>query len=346
MAEDTDFELIDDLAGEPVEVTVDETMAGGRLDAVLAKAHDVVSRSRVKDLILSGAVSIDGKPVAQPNYRLKAGETIVLLAPPPEDPDPQPEDIPLDILFEDEHLIVVNKPGGMVVHPAPGSPSGTLVNALIFHCGESLKGIGGVKRPGIVHRLDKDTSGVMVAAKTEKAHRHLSEQFADHGRTGPLHRAYIAFAWGTTQSGVGTVDAPLGRDPGNRLKQSVLKSGREAITHYAVEARYGDDGWDITRIQCQLETGRTHQIRVHMAHIGHPLVSDLLYASGFATKVNKLPEELADIVRGLGRQALHAAELGFEHPATGEEMMFEADLPDDLQALQDVLDDYNRAGSR
>ncbi|WP_169195349.1 RluA family pseudouridine synthase [Devosia sp. MC1541] len=342
MADDTDFEV----EGEPVEISIDETLAGGRLDAVLAKEHDVLSRSRIKELILGGAVSIDGKPVSQPNYRLKAGETIVLQAPPPEDPEPQGENIPLEILYEDNHLIVINKPVGMVVHPAPGSPNGTLVNALIYHCGDSLKGIGGVKRPGIVHRLDKDTSGVMVAAKTEKAHKHLSAQFADHGRTGPLHRAYIAFAWGTTQSGLGTVDAPLGRDPGNRLKQAVLKSGRGAITHYAVEARYGGEGWDVTRIQCQLETGRTHQIRVHMAHIGHPLVADQLYAPGYATKVNRLPEELADIVRNLGRQALHAAELGFEHPATGEEMMFDAELPDDLAELEEALQVYDKALAR
>ncbi|ODT73964.1 MAG: RNA pseudouridine synthase [Pelagibacterium sp. SCN 64-44] len=339
MADDTDFEI----EGEPVEIAVDQSMAGGRLDAVLAGAHEALSRNRIKDLILTGAVSVDGRPIAEPKYRVKAGETIVLVAPPPQEAEPQPEDIPLDVLYEDAHLIVVNKPVGMVVHPAPGSPSGTLVNALIHHCGDSLKGIGGVRRPGIVHRLDKDTSGVMVAAKTEQAHKHLSEQFADHGRTGPLHRAYIAYAWGATQSGMGTVDAPLGRDPGNRLKQAVLKSGREAITHYAVEARFGGDGWDITRIQCQLETGRTHQIRVHMAHIGHPLVSDLLYAPGFATKVNKLPEDLAGIVRALGRQALHAAELGFEHPATGEEMLFEAELPQDLQQLEDALEGYNRA---
>ena len=342
MAEDTDFEC----EGEPVTVVVDEAMAGGRLDATLAQAHDALSRNRIKDLILGGAVCIDGRPAAEPKYRLKAGETITLLAPPPEDPDPEPEDIPLDILYEDEHLIVINKPVGMVVHPAPGSPNGTLVNALIFHCGESLKGIGGVKRPGIVHRLDKDTSGVMVAAKTEQAHRHLSAQFADHGRTGPLHRAYTAFAWGATQSGMGTVDAPLGRDPGNRLKQAVLRHGREAITHYAVERRFGDAGWDITQIRCELETGRTHQIRVHMAHIGHPLVGDALYAPGFATKVRKLPQELAALVSNLGRQALHAAELGFEHPATGEEMFFEADLPDDLADILAALEPYDRSNAR
>ena len=342
MAEDTDLEF----EGEAVEFAVDDTMAGGRLDAELAKAHPALSRSRLKDLILGGAVTVDGSIVSEPKYRLKPGETIVLLAPPPEDPEPQPENIPLDILYEDEHLIVINKPVGMVVHPAPGSPNGTLVNALIYHCGDSLKGIGGVKRPGIVHRLDRDTSGVMVAAKTEKAHKHLSAQFADHGRTGPLHRAYIAFVWGSTQSAMGSVDAPLGRDPGNRLKQAVRKDGREAITHYAVEARYGDEGWDVTRIQCQLETGRTHQIRVHMTHIGHPLVADAVYASGYATKIKKLPEALANAVRNLNRQALHAAELGFEHPATGEEMVFEADLPPDLEALQDALTPYDKAFAR
>ena len=342
MAENTALEF----EGDEVEVVVDEAMAGGRLDAVLAKAHTALSRSRIKDLILTGAVSIDGKPVSEPKYRLSAGETIILLAPPPDDPEPQAENIPLDILYEDDQLIVINKPVGMVVHPAPGSPDGTLVNALIYHCGESLQGIGGVKRPGIVHRLDRDTSGVMVAAKTERAHRHLSAQFADHGRTGPLHRAYIAYVWGSTETAKGTVEAPLGRDQNNRLKQTVRKDGREAITHYMVEARFGDDGWDITRIQCQLETGRTHQIRVHMAHIGHPLVADSVYASGFATKINRLPPEVAAPIQALGRQALHAAELGFEHPITKEEMFFEAPLPPDLEALDEALGDYNKAFAR
>jgi len=342
MAEDTALEF----EGDEVEVVVDAEMAGGRLDAALAKAHSVLSRSRIKDLILTGAVSIDGKPVSEPKYRLSAGETIILLAPPPEDPEPQAENIPLDILYEDDQLIVINKPVGMVVHPAPGSPNGTLVNALIYHCGESLQGIGGVKRPGIVHRLDRDTSGVMVAAKTERAHRHLSAQFADHGRTGPLHRAYIAFVWGSTETAKGSIDAPLGRDQNNRLKQTVRKDGREAITHYMVEARFGDEGWDITRIQCQLETGRTHQIRVHMAHIGHPLVADSVYASGYATKINRLPPEVAAPIQALGRQALHAAELGFEHPVTKEEMSFEAPLPPDLEALEEALGDYNKAFAR
>jgi 23S rRNA pseudouridine1911/1915/1917 synthase len=334
-----------DQSGEEteVEVVVDGEAAGGRLDAVLAGAHNLLSRNRIKDLILTGAVSVGGVTVSEPNYRVKAGETIVLLAPPPEDPEPKPEAIPLDILFEDAHLIVVNKPAGMVVHPAPGSPGGTLVNALIHHCGDSLKGIGGVKRPGIVHRLDKDTSGVIVAAKTEKAMKHLAAQFADHGRTGPLHRAYIAYAWGSTQTAAGTIDAPLGRDQHNRLKQAVRRDGREAITHYAVEARFGAEGWDVTRVQCQLETGRTHQIRVHMNHIGHPLLADPVYASGFITKINRLPDAPKAAIVALRRQALHAAELGFEHPATREEMHFQAPLPPDLQALDDALRPFDRA---
>ena len=342
MADDTDFEF----EGEPIELVVDEANAGGRVDAVLAKEHPILSRSRIKDLILAGAVTIDGKPVNEPKYRLKGGETIVLLAPPPEEPEPAAEDIPHDILYEDDQLIVINKPVGMVVHPAPGSPNGTLVNALIYHCGESLQGIGGVKRPGIVHRLDRDTSGVMVAAKTERAHRHLSAQFADHGRTGPLHRAYIAFVWGSTETAKGSIDAPLGRDQNNRLKQTVRKDGREAITHYFVEARFGGEGWDITRVQCHLETGRTHQIRVHMAHIGHPLVADSVYASGYATKINRLPPDVAAPIQALGRQALHAAELGFEHPVSKEEMFFEAPLPPDLEALEEALGDYNKAFAR
>jgi 23S rRNA pseudouridine1911/1915/1917 synthase len=337
-----------DFPGEEMEwqVAVDAAEAGSRLDAALARAVPVFSRNRLKDLILAGAVSINGVAVTQPNYRLKPGEEIRLVAPEPVEAEPEPEAIPLDVLYEDDELIVVNKPAGMVVHPAPGSLRGTLVNALLYHCGASLKGIGGVKRPGIVHRLDKDTSGVMVAAKTELAHNHLAAQFADHGRTGPLHRAYLAWAWGRTQQARGTVDAPLGRDPGNRLKQAVRQDGREAITHYAVEARFGDEGWDITRIKCELETGRTHQIRVHMAHIGHPLVSDLLYAAGFATKVNRLPEGPRAAVAGLGRQALHAAELGFEHPTTGEELFFEAPLPPDLEALATALEPYDLAYAR
>jgi 23S rRNA pseudouridine1911/1915/1917 synthase len=337
-----------DTSGEEIEFVyqVDAEGAGGRLDATLARTFADFSRNRIKDLILQGAVSIDGTVTSEPKYRVKAGETITLVAPEPEDPEPEGEDIPLDVLYEDDALIVVNKPVGMVVHPAPGSWTGTLVNALIHHCGASLKGIGGVRRPGIVHRLDKDTSGVMVAAKTEHALKALQEQFADHGRTGPLHRAYTAFVWGTTESARGTVDAPLGRDQNNRLKQQVRRDGREAITHYQTVGRYGGKGWDVTRLVCELETGRTHQIRVHMHHIGHPLVGDAVYAPGYATKVNRLPEPLATAVRGLGRQALHAAELGFEHPETLEEMLFTAPLPEDLTALEEALAPYDKAYPR
>jgi 23S rRNA pseudouridine1911/1915/1917 synthase len=338
-----------DFSGEELEyeVTVDADAEGGRLDAMLAKALPVFSRTRVKDLILAGAVSINGETVAEPKFKVKAGDAIILTAPEPVDADPEPENIPLDVLYEDEQLIVINKPAGMVVHPAPGSWSGTLVNALLYHCGASLVGIGGVKRPGIVHRLDKETSGIMVAAKTELAHAGLTAQFADHGRTGPLFRRYVAFAWGRTQQARGTVDAPLGRDPNNRLKQAVRKDGREAITHYAVAARYASEGWDITRLDCVLETGRTHQIRVHMAHIGHPLIADPVYSPGYATKVNRLSEPLKGVIAGLGRQALHAAALGFEHPATGEELGFDAPLPPDLAALETALEpfDMSRPGA-
>lgn len=325
---------------------VDAADAGSRLDAALARAVPVFSRNRIKDLILAGSVAINGRTVTEPKYKLRVGEDVTLLAPEPIEAEPTPENIPLDILYEDDQLIVINKPVGMVVHPAPGNYSGTLVNALLYHCGDSLKGIGGVKRPGIVHRLDKDTSGVMVAAKTEQAHNHLAAQFADHGRTGPLHRAYMAYCWGRTQQASGTVEAPLGRDPANRLKQAVRKDGREAITHYWVEARFGDEGWDITRIRCELETGRTHQIRVHMTHIGHPLVADMVYGPGFATKINRLPDAAKAAVSALGRQALHAAELGFEHPVTGDEMQFEAPLPPDLEALQEAIEPFDRAFAR
>jgi 23S rRNA pseudouridine1911/1915/1917 synthase len=334
-----------DFSSEEVEwqFVVDAASAGERLDGALAKGLDVFSRARVKDLIEKGAVSINGAKVDLPKHKLKLGDVVLLVAPEPVDADPTPENIPLDILYEDDQLIVINKPVGMVVHPAVGNLTGTLVNALLFHCGDSLVGIGGVKRPGIVHRLDKDTSGVMVAAKTDLAHQHLSAQFADHGRTGPLHRAYTAFVWGMTESARGTVDAPLGRDPNNRLKQAVRKDGREAITHYLTGARFGGDGWQMTRLTCELETGRTHQIRVHMTHIGHPLVADPVYAPGYATKANRLPAELKAIVQGLGRQALHAAELGFEHPVTGEEMLFEAPLPPDLEALAEALEPFDQA---
>lgn len=328
---------------DQVSYTIDAEDAGGRIDATLARLHPALSRNRLKELILSGAVSVNGQKIGEPKLKVKPSDEIILQVPPAVDADPKPQDIPLDILYEDNDIIVINKPVGMVVHPAPGSPDNTLVNALLFHCGDSLAGIGGVKRPGIVHRLDKDTSGVMVAAKTEHAHNHLAAQFADHGRNGPLERSYTAYAWGRTETYKGTVDAPLGRDANNRLKQSVRKDGRVAITHYGAKARFGGAKWDITRLACQLETGRTHQIRVHMAHINHPLIADPLYASGYATKAGTLPDSVKAVVTSLRRQALHAAELGFEHPVSKEEMNFKVPLPADLQQLEDALAPFNLA---
>ncbi|WP_404402492.1 RluA family pseudouridine synthase [Pelagibacterium halotolerans] len=323
------------------DATVAQEEAGTRLDAFLAARFPVFSRNRIKDLILSGAVTIDGTANETPKYRVKAGESITLTAPEPVEAQPEPQQIALDILYEDDALIVINKPAGMVVHPAPGNEDGTLVNALIHHCGESLRGIGGVKRPGIVHRLDKDTSGVMVAAKTETAHNGLAAQFADHGRSGPLERAYIAFVWGTPNPLKGTIETQIGRDPHNRLKQSVHpRDGRDAITHYSVAERFEAETWSVAQVTCTLETGRTHQIRVHMAHIGHPLLGDALYGAGFATKINKLPAPAAAALKALDRQALHAAVLGFAHPVSGKTLRFSTDLPQDMQELATTLSPY------
>ncbi|MFL5123215.1 MAG: RluA family pseudouridine synthase, partial [Microvirga sp.] len=229
-----------------------------------------------------------------------------------------------------------DKPAGLVVHPAAGHDSGTLVNALIAHCGESLSGIGGVKRPGIVHRLDKDTSGLLVVAKTDRAHRGLAAQFADHGRTGALERAYIALVWGVPDPTRGVVDGAIARSTANREKMAVVADdrGRHARTHYAVEAVFGPAKEPVAScLRCRLETGRTHQIRVHMAKIGHPLLGDESYGAGFKTKAVRLSPEAREALRGLGRQALHAAVLGFEHPVSGEHLHFESEPPPDLQRL-------------
>ena len=330
----------DELIGAPRVLTAGAAAAGQRLDQWLAaQLAPALSRSRVQALIKQGAVGVGGQAVTEAKHKLAPGDVVTVELPEPEQAEPQGEEIPLDILYEDASLIVVNKPAGLVVHPGAGNWTGTLVNALIHHCGESLSGIGGVKRPGIVHRLDKDTSGVMVVAKTDHAHRALSEAFADHGRTGDLRRAYVALVWGIPVPAVGTIDAPLGR-AADRTRRAVVPAARDdarhAVTHYAVEERFGEGRKDFapaSLVECRLETGRTHQIRVHMAHIGHPLVGDRDYGQAFRTKASRLPESLRCKVQAFPRQALHARLLEFAHPDTHLAMRFEAPLPEDMEEL-------------
>jgi 23S rRNA pseudouridine1911/1915/1917 synthase len=320
-------------------VTAAEEDAGARLDRVLAARIEGLSRTRLKALILDGAVTIGGRTIRDPEHRVNAADVISVTVPEADDPEPKGENIPLNIVYEDDDLIVIDKPKGLVVHPAPGHSSGTLVNALIAHCGDSLSGIGGVKRPGIVHRLDKDTTGLLVAAKNDRAHNKLSAQFADHGREGPLRREYLAFVWGAPGRPRGTIDAPIDRHPHARDKMAVRQNGREAITHWQLLEGYpGADGKPIASfIACRLETGRTHQIRVHLAHAGYPLLGDETYGTGFRTKAVHLSAEAQAALEDLGRQALHAYLLGFEHPTSGEELQFRSELPADLARLRTVL---------
>src|SRR5262245_27127636 len=289
-------------------IEIAETNAGERLDRALASTIADLSRSRLKALILAGEVTVGGRTVRDPGHRVNAGDAVTVRLPPPEPATPAPEKIPLNVVVEDDEIIVIDKPRGMVVHPAAGKTTGTLVNALIAHCGDSLSGIGGVRRPGIVHRLDKDTTGVMVVAKTDRAHAKLAAQFADHGRTGPLRRGYLAFVWGAPDRPRGTIEQPIDRHPHARDKMAVRPGGREAITHWEVLERFpGPDGKPVASLlACRLETGRTHQIRVHLAHIGHPLMGDLVYGAGFKTRASRLGPEAAQALAALGRQALHA----------------------------------------
>jgi 23S rRNA pseudouridine1911/1915/1917 synthase len=313
--------------------------AGERLDRFLGQAASArrlaLSRTRLKTLIETGHVKLDGDIVRDPAMRLAEGAQIEVEAPPPDDSPLLAQELPLDIVFEDRHLLVLEKPAGLVVHPAAGHEDGTLVNALIAHCGDSLSGIGGVKRPGIVHRLDKDTSGLLAIAKTDAAHQGLSALFADHGRTGSLVREYQAIVWGTPASRNGVIDAPVGRHPRQREKMAVVpeERGRRAVTHWRLEQTFGP----ASLVCCRLETGRTHQIRVHLAHIGHPLLGDSVYGAGFKTKAAQLSDEAKSALTRLGRQALHAAKLGFVHPITSEELLFESPLPADLSGLISAL---------
>ena len=325
--------------GERLQVTVEGDEGSPRLDRVLAARCANLSRSRLKALILAGSVTVKGAPVRDPAYHVTAGDTITIDVPEAVPPEPKGEDIALDIVFEDDDIIVIDKPKGLVVHPAAGHETGTLVNALIAHCGESLSGIGGVKRPGIVHRLDKDTTGLMVVAKNDAAHASLTAQFADHGRTGEMRRGYLAFVWGVPNRQRGTIDAPIDRHPFAREKMAVRQGGREAVTHWEIrEVFYGRDGKPVASLlACQLEPGRTHQIRLHLAHIGHPLLGDSVYGSHFKTKAGHLGPEAQAALAALGRQALHAYLLVLEHPGTGDILHWEAALPEDLLLLDKAL---------
>lgn len=318
-----------------------------RLDKILAQNAPEISRARLQALVKSGACTAirnnKADTIKDPAWRVKPDDEIALTVPPPVETAITGENIALDILHEDDQFIVLNKPAGMVVHPAPGNREATLVNALIAHCGDTLSGIGGEKRPGIVHRLDKDTSGVMVAAKTDAAHLSLSAQFAAHGRDGRMQRSYQALVWGTPLPGLGKVDASLARAPHNRRKMAVSthESARHAVTHYQVQESFLDG--QVTRLACHLETGRTHQIRVHMKHIGHPLFNDPEYGGDRilkGTTFTKYKQFIENCFRLLPRQALHAKSLGFTHPATGEFMEFASPIPADMQAVLDKWEIY------
>ncbi len=324
-----------DRDAKPVEAVAGAEDNGARLDRFLADRVPSLSRTRLKELILTGAVRLGARPAKDPSRRLKSGDRVTLRVPPPVPAKPIAEAIPLRVVHEDAEVIVIDKPAGLVVHPAAGNRTGTLVNALIAHCGNSLSGIGGEKRPGIVHRLDKDTSGLLVVAKTDRAHRALAAQFADHGRSGNLERAYLALVWGVPKPAQGTVDLAIGRDPKSRVRMAVRIGGRRAVTHYAVRATYnGADGKPIASlVECRLETGRTHQIRVHMARLGHPLLGDTVYGAGFRSKEGRLAPKARAAVATLGRQALHAYRLGFSHPVTGQFLAFESKVPADLAAV-------------
>src|SRR6266699_4257896 len=319
-----------------LEIAVAGDEGSVRLDRVLAVRQANLSRSRLKGLILAGSVRVGTTAIRDPAYHVAKGDTIRIDVPEAVAAEPAAEDIALDIVYEDDDIIVIDKPKGLVVHPAAGHETGTLVNALIAHCGASLSGIGGVRRPGIVHRLDKDTTGLMVAAKNDRAHQSLTEQFADHGRTGAMRRGYLAFVWGVPNRQRGTVDAPIDRHPYAREKMAVRDSGREAVTHWEIQESFnGRDGKPVAALlACQLETGRTHQIRVHLAHIGHPLMGDAVYGPHFKTKAGQLGTQGKDALTALGRQALHAYLLALEHPRTGELLHWEAPLPEDLLLLQ------------
>jgi len=331
---------------EPHEITATEADRGQRVDRFLAERIGDLSRSRVKALIEEGHLTRDGEPVTEPAQPVRGGSLYRLAPPPPIAARPLPQAMALDILFEDAHLIVLDKPAGLVVHPAPGNLDGTLVNALLAHAGDELEGIGGEKRPGIVHRLDKDTSGIMVVAKTQQAHQTLSEAFAARD----LDREYLALAWGVPSPATGEIDAPIGRHATDRKRMAVVlpadrvgqagarsrsamagaRSGKHAVTRYATEQAFGGA---VTLLRCKLMTGRTHQIRVHLAHLGHPLVGDPVYLRRIPAASRELPAALRQTLLAFPRQALHAASLGFHHPVTKQLLTFSSRPPNDFQTI-------------
>ena len=296
---------------EPIRLRASEESKNQRLDAFLASSLDGLTRSQATRLIESGEVAVNGRAVSK-SYKLAGGEDIAVTLPEPEPVEAVPQDIPLDVVYEDADVIVVNKPSGMVVHPAPGHPDGTLVNALLYHCAGTLSGVGGALRPGIVHRIDRDTSGLIIAAKNDAAHQYLSAQLADH----TLARTYECIVVGTLREDRGTVDAPIARHPTDRKRMAVVAGGREAVTHWEVIARY--PGY--THVRCRLETGRTHQIRVHMAYIGHPILGDTVYGA-------------KKEVPGLTGQCLHAVGLRFLHPRTHEVVELSCPLPEEFTRM-------------
>jgi 23S rRNA pseudouridine1911/1915/1917 synthase len=314
------------------QVTVAPAEAGARLDRLLATRLPELSRSRLKNLIEARRLSAGGETIVEPSYRVKPGQRLTLVVPADAPARPQAQAIPLDVLYEDAALIVIDKPAGLVVHPAPGNPDRTLVNALLAHCGATLTGIGGERRPGIVHRLDKGTSGVMVAAKTQAAHAALVASFAAR----EIERAYLAVVWGLPSPRAGEISGNIGRSPRNRKKMAVLaRGGRPARTRYRVIESLA--GGQVSLVECRLLSGRTHQIRVHMAAEGHPLLGDPLYGRTGPGRAKHLPETAQAALEALGRQALHARILGFRHPASGEMLRFKSELPTDINRLIDSL---------
>lgn len=318
--------------------------AGWRLDRALADALPTLSRERLKALVRAGALTGDGQAVRDPALKVRGSEAFRLAVPEPEPAHNEPQDIPLSILFEDEHLLVVDKPAGLVVHPAAGNRDGTLVNALLHHCAGRLSGIGGVARPGIVHRIDKDTSGALVITKTDEAHRKLVEVFSKH----EIDRVYWALCYGEPAARSGRIETRIGRNPSDRKKMGVLsgKEGRQAITHYRVLEAYGVPSKKpfASWIEARLETGRTHQVRVHLTHIGHSLLGDPVYGTPSARqdKWLSLPAPVRAAVEALPGQALHARVLGFEHPITGEKLHFEAEVPEAFRALMLEMEKFRR----